>query len=177
MLKTTRNLTHRDFRQRIKRVDSHFYRTGNCVNIDARKSRPIGATLLGFGWAYLIVALSSNRPAIESSLKQGTLPGEYHDWIMAGLAAVIAASMIMFAMHLIRFLFQSGSRRTNSGGILVGTCAALALIYTPPDVWKAGFHMLDENARSFIINASDSMEIEMPAVDFTEVAFVSSRSE
>ncbi len=174
MLRTTSKLTHRDFRHRIRRVDPHFYRTGNCVNQDARKTRPIGATLLGFGWAYLIVSLSTNRPVIEASLRQGAIDPQYHDWIMAGLASLIAVSFIMLGTHVFRFLFQNGARRTNSGGLLIGCSVALVMIYTPPEVWQAGFQMMDENSQAFIQSASASMDIEMPEVDLSQVSFVSS---
>ncbi len=175
MLRTTSKLSHRDFRQRIRRVDSHFYRTGNCVNVDARKSRPIGATLLGFGWAYLIISLATNRSVREASLNKGAVASDYHSWIMGGLTIFIASSFIMLGAHLFRFLFQSGSRRQNSGGLLAGTCAALLMVYTPPEVWKAGLKMLDQNSIAFIQSASASMEIDMPEVDLSQITLVSSQ--
>lgn len=175
MLRTTKKLTHRDFRQRIRRVDPHFYRTGNCVQMDARATRPIGATLLGFGWAYLIITLLQNRPILEASLHKGDLPQDYHAWVMGGLSVFIAASLVMLGAHVMRFLFQNGARKKNSGGILMGSLAAMVMIFTPPSVWQAGFAMLDENSQTFIQSASAKMEIDMPEVNLTQVAFVSSR--
>ena len=175
MLRTIKKQTHRDFRHRIRRVDPHFYRTGNCVQHDARVSRPVGAAVLGFAWAYLIVSLSQNRSVLETSLQQGNLPEHLHMWIMGGLASFIIVSLVVYGAHLLRFLFQSGARRMNSGSILLGSMAALMMIFIPPEAWKAAFEMLDENSQAIIIAASDSMEIDLPDVTLTDVALVSSR--
>lgn len=174
MFRTTRKLTHQDFRQRIARVDSHFYETGDCASTKTPAARPIKAVLAGCFWAFAILTIANNRMEIETAMRDRNLDPQYHNWILAGLAALIAVSMIMLVVHALRALFQKAAKRGNSGGFLVGAGLALALSYTPASVWVAGSEIFNNNIRGLIISTSASLEIDMPKVDFSDLAFVTS---
>ena len=176
MMRTFRKQNHQDFRNRIKRVDPVFYRWGERGAIaDATPHRPFGSLLMGFGWAYLVISVSNNRAVLESSLRQGSLPEQYHDMIFMGLAALLAMSLVMLAIHLFRFFAgRKGGKRRNSGALLTGVMGALMLIYTPASVWQTGFGMMDGNSRSFVMAASATMSEVIPGVDLNSAVFVSS---
>ena len=170
-----RKQTHTDFCQRLSRVESSICRPGASVATrDTTVARPFAATLTGFGWIYLVVAVSTNRELIASSLKHGSLPAEYHDWIFNGLAAMIVASFIVLALHVFRYFMKTGGKRTNSGGVLVGAIAALVLFYTPSDVWSTGFGMLDGHSRNALASAGAAIEGTFPGLGVHNLAFVSS---
>lgn len=169
----TRN--HGDFRRRVKRVDPVFYRWGERGSArDTTVKRPFGAVLLGFFWAYLVISVGRNRATLEQSLGQGSLSADVQSWIMAGLAALLAVSVVMLALHLFRYFVQNGGKKHNSGALLVGVLGALVLVYTPASVWNTGFGMLDDNSRNLLLTASSTVEDALPGVDFGSVAFVSS---
>lgn len=170
-----RNLTHADFRQRISRVDKRFHRLGEAAYAkDATVPRPFGSTLTGFAWIYVVVAVSTNRELIASSLRQGSLPTEYHDWIFNGLAAMIVASFVMLALHVFRYFVKSGGKRTNSGAVLVGAIGALVLFYAPSDVWSTGFGMLDGHSQNALMTAGAAIEGTFPGLAVQDLTFVSS---
>ncbi|CUH77630.1 hypothetical protein [Tropicibacter naphthalenivorans] len=170
-----RKQTHTDFRRRVKTVDPRFYRWGERGTVrDLTPQRPVGSALMGFGWAYLVISVSNNRDHIAASLKQGNLPAQYHDWIFAGLAVLLAVSGVMLALHVFRYLFKNGGKRKNSGGLLIGALGALVLIYTPSTVWTTGFGMLDSNSQGLMMQASATVGDVLPGVDFGKVTFVSS---
>lgn len=142
---------------------------------DATPSRPFGALLMGFGWAYLVVSISNNRDVLETSLAQGSLPDRLHGYVFMILAGLLAMSVIMLALHVFRFLtMRKGGKKKNSGALLMGVLGALTLTYTPASVWQTGFGMMDVNSRSFVIAASDTVKDAIPEVDFGNVAFASS---
>ena len=164
-----------DFRLRIKRVDPAFYRGGVGGALkDTTAPRPVGATLLGFGWAYLVIAIAGSRATSEQSLRQGTLPDQYHGYIFMTLAALLAISLVMLAVHVFRFVTKRGGKRTNSGGLLIGVLGALVLVYTPESVWNTGFQMMDGNSRSLLLTASATVGDVLPGVDFGAATLVSS---
>lgn len=174
MKRTPRKLTQLDFHQRVKRVDSNFLHNGNGTHAEHRKSGPFKTTVVGFGWAYAVLLLAANRPAIETYLNQGVLPPQYHIWVVAAFSAAIAASMVLLLVHVLRLVFQKGHQRTASGGLLFGTGLALALTYAPPSVWSAGNTMFDDNLRGFVMSANASLDMDLPEIDFSDLSFVTS---
>ncbi|WP_425102147.1 hypothetical protein [Tropicibacter sp. S64] len=176
MTRSFRKLSHQDFRRRVKTVDPAYYRWGESgTRRDTTVERPIGFSLLGFGWAYLVVTIANNRALIESSLQQGNLHADYHRYIFMGLAALLMISGILLMAHVYRFFTRSGGKRRNSGGLLVGALGAFVLVYTPAHVWSAGYNMLDGNSRSLVQVASatkSQIGSVNPMVD--AIAFVTS---
>ena len=138
------------------------------------KSKPMGAALLGFGWIYFVTSISNNRANIEASLAQGSLPEHLHTYIFGGLAVLLAASVVLLGLHLMRYVFKRGARRANSGGILFGALGALMLFYTPTVVWQEAFGMLDGTSQSALLAASTALEETLPGIGIDSVAFVSS---
>lgn len=175
MRSLVRQPRHADFRARVKRVDPVFYRWGERGSMrDATVKRPFGSVLMGFGWAYLVVAVGTNRGLLESSLRQGTLSAETQNWVLMGLASLLAISGVMLCIHLFRYFFHSGGKKQNSGAMLIGVLGALVLVYTPDSVWNTGLGMMDNNSRSMLLTASATFEDALPGVDLGAVAFVSS---
>ena len=173
---TFKNQTRKEFRQRIRRVDPVYYRWGESGALaDATARRPIASVLVGFGWAYLVIAVSSNRTLIESSLRQGNLPDHLHGYVFMGLAALLTVSVVMLGLHLFRFFFKQGGKRANSGGMLIGVLGAMMLVYTPASVWDTSFRMLDGNSRSLLLSASATVGDVIPGIDLSDIALVSSQ--
>lgn len=176
MGRSFRKQDHTDFRRRVKTVDPVFYRWGEKgTRRDATVQRPIGSTILGFGWAYLIVAVANNRQLIESSLRQGNLTQDVQGCIMMVMAGLLAASGIMLLLHLFRYFAKGGAKRRNSGGLLIGALGALVLSYTPASVWNMGLQMMDGNSRAFVQTASSTVNDAIPGLNLSGVAFVSSQ--
>ncbi|MBP0482864.1 hypothetical protein [Sagittula salina] len=170
-----KKLTHADFRTRVARVDPRFARMGHAAYArDATPAKPFGMALLGFGWFYLVVSVAYRRDHIAASLRQGSLPDEYHGWIMHGLAVLLAASMVMLCMHLMRYMSKTGGKRKNSGGILTGGMLALTLFNTPPGIWQMGFGMLDGNSQTAILTASAAFGDTIPGLQLDKIASVAS---
>ncbi|MBS0122738.1 hypothetical protein [Thetidibacter halocola] len=169
-----RKQTQNDFQQRLRRVDPAFQRHGGPL-ADATPRRPFLSLLAGFGGAYLVVMVASNKPVLESSLRQGALPGHLHDTVMMGLSALLAISFVMLGVHLFRFLVgRRGSKKSNSAALLTGVVGALALVYTPTSVWQTGLGMMDDNSRAIVLAASSSFSEVMPELDFGTVTLASS---
>lgn len=175
MARALKKQSHLDFRSRIKRVDPRFFRMGN--HAYARDTTPRRGTLsmlTGFGWIYLAASIANNRDHIAASLRQGSLPAEYHPYIFGVLTAMLAASTVMVLLHLMRYLFNDGNKKRNSGGILLGGLGALMLFYTPADVWNQGFGMLDGHSQNMLQHAGAAIEEAFPGVRIDDVAFVTS---
>lgn len=168
-----RKMTRQDFNSRVSRVDP-YYSKGNGSNADvlnAGQSRPFLSLLMGFGWAYVCLAVARNREFIEQSLLHGKLAPEHHAYVFYGLAAMLAMSAVMLAIHFVRYTFtdKRSATKGNSGGLLFGAMIAAGIVYTPASVYEAAFGLLDDNSRSLIVAAADAVP-----VDFGSVAFVSS---
>ncbi|MDO6587876.1 hypothetical protein Q4543_20390 [Salipiger sp. 1_MG-2023] len=168
-----RKMTQDDFQARIKRVDPCYVQASRRpeATTPPAPSRPFVSLLLGFGWAFVCLSVARNRDSIETSLLRGKLDTQYHDYIFYGLAALLAISAVMLAMHLLRYLFACtrGATKGNSGGLLFGAMLAAGFVYTPDSVFEAAFGLLDTNSRSLIVAAADKMP-----VDLGNIAFVSS---
>ncbi len=176
MIGTFRKLSHADFRLRVARVDPRFARLGEAAYAkDATPSRPFAMTLVGFGWIYMVSSISNRRDHIATSLRQGSLPEHYHDWIFGGLAVLLAASVVLLLLHVLRYSYKTGAKKKNSGGILMGALVALTLFYTPASVWDMGFGMLDGNSQQVILAANTAFEQTFPNLTLDNVAFVSSQ--
>lgn len=174
MVRNVRNQTHRDFRLRVKRVDPVFYRWGERGALrDATIERPVGSALAGFFWSYVVVSVARNRDHLEDSLAQGSLDVEIQTWILNGLAALLAVSVVMLLVHAYRFLFLQGGKRKNSGGMLMGLMGTLVLVYTPASVWQTGYGMLDDRTRTFVTAAAETTSPRLKGFD-DGIAFVSS---
>ncbi len=176
MDKASGHSSHDTFRRRIRRIDPTYHQAQSRTR-DTRAQRPLGAVLLGFAWAYLVIAISQGRETLASSLQQGSLPPEYHDYIFMALAGLLFASIVMLGVHAMRFFFRSRARRGHSGPLLVGVLGAVMLAYTPTAVWHTGFDMIDDTSRGMIRTASSSVADSLPGVDFGGATFVSSRGQ
>ncbi|WP_136442501.1 hypothetical protein [Pacificoceanicola onchidii] len=175
MARIVKNQTRSDFRRRVKSVDPSFYRWGSGgVRKDTTVERPIGSALLGFGWAYLVITIASNRPLIEQSLAQGALPEQYHVHVFMALAVLLASSGVMLLVHLMRYVTGSGGKRRNSGGLLIGVLGAVTLIYTPAHVWESGLSILDGTSRSMVQVAASNNPLAESKAMVDAIAFVNS---
>jgi hypothetical protein len=165
-------LDHVDFGRRVKRVDPRFHRMGDRAYAkDTTKPNAVGAALIGFGWAYIVAAIGSNRAHIEASLGQGALSAQTQYWIVSVLAALLAASLVMLAVHLVRVFLTKGARRKNSRALLVGALAAFCLFYTPQVVWTTGFGMLDGHSQDFLASAGEMVEGTFPGLGIDQFRF------
>lgn len=160
-----RKMTQDDFQTRIRRVDPGYVQAVQRQEPATRagSSRPVLSLLIGFGWAFVCLAIARNRDVIETSLLRGKLDAQYHAYIFYGLAALLAISAVMLAMHLLRYVFtcKGGTRKGNSGGLLFGAMLAAGVVYTPDSVFEAAFGLLDTNSRSLIVAAADKMPVDL----------------
>lgn len=172
---TLRKQDHGDFSRRVKRIDPAFYRTGRSSYVaqDAKR-HVIGAALIGFGWAYGVAAIGNGRGQIESSLRQGTLSPEVQHWILSALAAMLAASLVMLVVHLLRMFISKGPRRSNSRALLTGAVLAFAVFHMPQEAWNAGYSLLDGRSQDFLASASAMVETRFPSLQIGSVSFASS---
>lgn len=176
MRPVSRKLAHADFRSRVARVDPRFARLGHAAYAkDKTPSRPFGMALLGFGWIYLVASISNRKDHIAASLKQGNLPAQYHDWIFMMLTMLLAGSLVLLAMHLLRYFWKTGGKKRNSGGILIGALGALMLFYTPASVWQMGYGMLDGNSQQILASAGDALDDALGTLPLDSIAMVSSQ--
>lgn len=154
-----RKLSQVDFRKRVARVDSRFARMGPAAYAkDRTPARPLSMALMGFGWIYLVASISNRRDHITASLSQGNLPDHYHQWIFSGLAVMLAASMVLLLLHVVRYFAKSDGKKKNSGGILLGALLAVALFHTPAGVWQGGLGMLDQHSQRMILAAGTTLK-------------------
>ncbi|MDU8911299.1 hypothetical protein [Aestuariicoccus sp. MJ-SS9] len=174
-----RKQTRDDFTRRIEAVDPSHNRRSNrrAPREDKTPSHPFVSLIMGFSWFYVVVTVANNRSRIEESLVQGSLPVEYHGMVFNLLAALITVSGVFLMVHLFRVLGRTGAKRANSSGLLTGAGLAVALIYTPPEMVHAGIGMLDDNSRSLIQVAQDTVRETLPGVDFGSIALVSSQGQ
>lgn len=177
MARTLTKQTHSDFMLRVRRVDPKFHTHGEAAYAkDRRPRRRTVSTLLGFGWIYTVTAIANGRDHIAGSLREGSLPTEYHPWIFAGLTVLLAVSAVMILLHIARWLFHGGNKKRNSGGILLGALGALMLFYTPASLWTQGFGMLDGHSRTVLSQAGAALEDTLPGIRIETVSFVASSS-
>ncbi|EPX80394.1 hypothetical protein [Salipiger mucosus] len=170
-----RKMTRDDFDARLGRMNADQSRgAGSKARRNADREHPFLYLLAGFGSAYLVMTVARNREAIEASLRQGSLPAQYGDWVLGGTAALLAVSAVMLGLHVFRLVLRRGTDRRNSGGLLAGVIAAGALIHTPPSVVDAAYGMLDGNSRDLIVAATSSVQDNFPGIDFSTAAFTSS---
>ncbi|WP_094021880.1 hypothetical protein [Maliponia aquimaris] len=173
---TLRKQDHGDFSRRVKRIDPRFFRMGDRAYAkDETKPHVLGAALIGFGWAYSVAAIGNGRGHIEASLRQGTLSAEAQHWILSALAAVLAASLVMLAVHMVRVALTRGARRRNSRALLSGAVLAFAMFYMPAAVWDTGFALLDGRSQSFLAAAGALVEDSLPALNINTITFATSR--
>lgn len=168
-----RKMTQQDFQSRVKRIDPYYARgsQSNAAILNSGTSRPFVSLLMGFGWGYVCLAIARNRTAVEDSLLRGNLDEQYHDYVFYGLAAMLAISAVMLAIHFVRYTFtdKRSATKGNSGGLLFGAMLAAGLVYAPASLFEAAFGLLDDNSRSLIVAAAEAV----PA-GLGNVAFVSS---
>ncbi len=170
-----RKQDHGDFAARVRRIDPSYFRMGALAYAkDTTKERAFGACALGFLWAYLVAAIGTNRSVLEDGLRQSALSADAQYWVISALAAVLAASLVMIALHLVRFLVTKGARRKNSRSLLIGAILAFGLFYTPDIVWQTGYGMLDGHSQDFLANAGDMVEQTFPGLRIDNIAFTSS---
>lgn len=170
-----RKQNHGDFRSRVKRIDPGFFRMGeSAYSTDKTRENVLGAVLLGFGWAYLVAAIGSNRSEVEATLRRSVLTPEAQGWIISALAALLAASLVMIALHLVRFFVAKGARRKNSRALLTGAVLAFGLFHTPDVVWQTGYSMLDIRSQDFLSSAGQMVEDTFPGLNIDRISFTSS---
>ncbi|WP_443391945.1 hypothetical protein [Antarctobacter jejuensis] len=170
-----RKQDQRDFSNRVKRIDPAYFRLGQQAYAkDTTREHVFGAAVIGFAWAYLVAAISTNRSVLEDSLRQSILSTDAQYWVISSLAALLAASMVMIALHVVRFLATKGARRKNSRSLLIGAMMAFALFYTPEVVWQTGYGMLDGHSQDFLASAGDMVEQTFPRLSIDNIAFTSS---
>lgn len=173
-----RKMTHDDFVARVERIDPRFIRDGGAhPEVQVRSSHPWMYLLMGFGWAYLTISAARNREGIQESLTQGSLPTHLHGYVFCALAALLAASAVFLAAHVLRYALARRNRvtRSNSGGLLAGAIFAATLVHTPPGLFEAGLGLIDESSRGFLAATSEGVRQAMPT-QITSVAFVSSKA-
>jgi len=176
-MRTFRKQTYDDFRRRIKCVDPVYYRWGEGKRSDMTPPRRFASLVLGFICAYIVVTISNNRVLLENSLRQGTLPEDTQSQILMALSALLAISLVMVGLHLLRFLLlRKGGKKSNSGAVLAGVIGALTLIHMPPSVWYKGLGMMDVDGRALMLTASARVE-DAIGVDFGQAVFVSSQGQ
>lgn len=170
-----RKQTRDDFTRRIRALDGG--QNGGLLSgqgKDTTEKRPLVSLIMGFSWFYIVVTIATNRDKIEASLAQGSLPAEYHSMVFSGLAALLTVSGVYLLIHLFRLFTRAGAKRANSTGLVSGAALAVALIYTPPSVVEAGLGMIDENSRSILTAAQETVRETVPGVDFGSITLVSS---
>ncbi len=169
-----RKQTQADFDARVRRLDPHYARTGRSrpsLAAETRADRPALAVLGGFTWIFVAVSISRNRETLRESLAAGTLNADMQWAVMAGLAAMLAATAVMLLVHALRFVARRKGKRGASGPLLIGAIAALALSHTPPSVVSAGIEMIDPNSRALLRTANKTVKDNM-GVDLGSVRFV-----
>ncbi|ETX29111.1 hypothetical protein [Roseivivax isoporae] len=168
-----RKQTKADFSARVMRIDPYYATHGKTWSDDRPKQRmPILSIGLGFGWLYLVAAVARNHDHVRTSLASGALPQHLHGWVMGGLSALLAISAVMVSLHLLRFALRPRGARGNSGPILAGGLAALALAYTPPSVVEAGMGFMDQNSQSLLRTANRHVE-DHTGIDLTDFVLAS----
>ncbi|WP_226623778.1 hypothetical protein [Alloyangia pacifica] len=151
-------MTHADFEARIRRIDPQFAKHGGSEAATSRAStRPLVSGLFGFAWAGVIIAVARNQDSLKSSLLQGSLPSEYHVYVLGAVAALLAVSGVLVMMHLLRAIGGRGTARGNSAGVLTGIAAAVTLSMIPAQTYEAGLGLLNENSRAMLVSASNSV--------------------
>lgn len=172
MLTAARKQSHAEFSARVARVNRNFVKRGG-YRRPPRPGQPIASTLMGFGWIYVVIAVAVNRETIEASLRQGSLPLDYHGYILGALTALLAASTVLLAMHLLRCVSCRGPARSNSRAILLGALGAMALVFTPDAVWQTGAAMLDTRSMDVLTFAGKTIEDGLN-IDFSSITLASS---
>jgi hypothetical protein len=161
-----RKLDHSDFKRRVKRIDPQFARMGTrAYEQDKTQPQVLGAALTGFVWAYLVAVIGANRGHIDVTLTQSALTPQGQYWIVSALTALLAASLVMLAAHLVRVVLASGARRKNSRALLIGAVAAFGLFHTPQVVWSAGFGLLDDHSQTLLSAADELIGQTLPGLD------------
>ncbi len=171
----SRKLDAGDFQRRVNRIAPGF-RPGAQDSYSGRGSETpiIGIILIGFAWAYILASLGSNRNRIDTSLEQGSLSADAQYWIISLLAALLAASLVMLALHLVRAVATRGARRRKSRALVFGALMAFGLFYTPEAIWTTGFDMLDGKSQTFLAAASDMISDALPDIKIDKITFASS---
>lgn len=125
------------FRERVKRVDAHFYRHGvsKCEYTNVNK-RPLLSVLLGFAWIYFVIKLVENREKLKASLAQGSLGADAQLWIMGGLSLLIVLTLFMMGVFALRIITKRRDQRGAAGSILAGGVAAMMVVSTPPSAYQ-----------------------------------------
>jgi hypothetical protein len=151
MARILRKQTHADFRLRVQRVDPAFHRHGAEAATPAAALAPGRtprlAALTGFGWVALLCLVAGNRPAIAAALERAALPDPLPVWALAGLGALLAASVVLLARHLLVAVLRRGAARRHSAALLIGGALAFGLAQLPGDLYRQGFDHLEQTTR------------------------------
>lgn len=175
MMRTFRKQTRQDFRGRVKRIDPKFYRMGDRAYAkDKTPRRRLLSVLTGFGWAYVVMAVATNKDQVAAALAQQGVPAVHHGTVFIGLAVLVAVSCVLIGVHGLRFMLHHGNRGRNSGGLLAGALAAVTLFHAPTALWQTGFGLMDNHSQTLLQTASTAIEKQFPGVGIGTLTFVSS---
>ena len=171
MKRSFRKLTRNDFSARVSVVERTYQkRVPYHRRRDRSGERPVFWLLCSFGWTYVAVFIALNRRIVELTVADN-LPREHHAAAMAGVAAVLTISMILLGYHVLRGVFRA-PRYYNSGAILAGFAAAIALHCLPFNAVGSAYALLDKDVRIALENTVQKVS----PIDLSAVRTVSSDS-
>ncbi len=173
MQRSFRKQTHADFSARIARIDPYHARHGRSRGLDRVARRTIPNAVCGFGIAYVVLAIAGNRPHLEHSLAQGSLPVQHHATVLLGLTVFLAVACAGLLLHLSLAAFARGGRRHNARCLLTGALAAFVLTQTPTDAWQFGQGLLDDASHGVLTAMADRVGDRLPRFDIGVVQRVS----
>lgn len=145
-----RNLGRKEFQARLR---SH----ARGQRAKPVKGQPWLWRMVGFVWFYIVLTMARKKDYIAQSLSEGTLNEQAQFGFMAAMAALIAASLVVFGIHLVRYVGKARMAR-NSGGLISGAVMASGLIMIPPEAYDHAFNLLDDNTRSFLETANANLD-------------------
>ncbi|MBY6114363.1 hypothetical protein KUW09_07785 [Mameliella alba] len=169
-----RKQDHSDFSKRVRRIDPAGAAQRSMVRRSAQP-KVFTSCLLGFGAAYTASAIATNRDRIELALRQEGLSPEFQNLILSGLAAALAATLVMLTFQVVRAALTAGVGRRNGRAYFLGATLAFAMFYTPDAVVNLGFDLLDGRSQNFLASAGALFEDSIPGLNIDQISFTSSR--
>ncbi|MBV6636194.1 MAG: hypothetical protein KI788_09845, partial [Mameliella sp.] len=108
-----------DFSRRVRRIDPEAQAQGAATR---RRTQPkmLTAGLTGFGAAYAISAIATNRDRIELALRQEGLAPDTQHLVLSALTAALAATLVMLTFQVIRAALTAGVARKNGRAYFLG---------------------------------------------------------
>ncbi|GGF72725.1 hypothetical protein SAMN05216376_101580 [Mameliella alba] len=162
-----------DFSRRVRRIDPEAQAQGAATR---RRAQPkmLTAGLTGFGAAYAISAIATNRDRIELALRQEGLAPDTQHLVLSALTAALAATLVMLTFQVMRAALTAGVARKNGRAYFLGAIVAFGLFYTPDFVWQLGFDLLDGRSQNVLASAGAFFEDSFPGLNIDQISFTSS---